>query len=67
VFAQVQISLINTVFTGIYLALVLLSFGVNLPFKKTLIAVTLITGLLPVVGNPISTSPYYGKFVRPSA
>jgi predicted PurR-regulated permease PerM len=54
VFAQVQISLINTVFTGIYLALVLPSFGVNLPFKKTLIAVTFITGLLPVVGNLIS-------------
>ena len=54
VFAQVQISLINTVLTGIYLALVLPSFGVNLPFKKTLIVVTFITGLLPVVGNLIS-------------
>ena len=37
VFAQVQISLINTVLTGIYLALVLPSLGVNLPFRKTLI------------------------------
>jgi predicted PurR-regulated permease PerM len=54
VFAQVQISLINTVLTGIYLALVLPIFGVNLPFKKTLIAVTFITGLLPVLGNLIS-------------
>jgi predicted PurR-regulated permease PerM len=54
VFAQVQISLINTVLTGIYLALVLPAFGVNLPFKKTLIAVTFITGLLPVIGNLIS-------------
>jgi predicted PurR-regulated permease PerM len=54
VFAQVQISLINTVLTGIYLALILPSFGVNLPFKKTLIVVTFITGLLPVVGNLIS-------------
>jgi len=54
VFAQVQISLINTVLTGIYLALVLPLFGVNLPFKKTLIAVTFITGLLPVLGNLIS-------------
>jgi predicted PurR-regulated permease PerM len=54
VFAQVQISLINTVLTGIYLALILPIFGVNLPFKKTLIAVTFITGLLPVVGNLIS-------------
>ena len=54
VFAQVQISLINTVLTGIYLALVLPGFGVNLPFKTMLIVVTFITGLLPVVGNLIS-------------
>jgi predicted PurR-regulated permease PerM len=54
VFAQVQISLINAVLTGIYLVLVLPAFGVNLPFKKTLIVVTFITGLLPVVGNLIS-------------
>jgi predicted PurR-regulated permease PerM len=54
VFAQVQISLINTVLTGIYLALVLPALGVNLPFKTTLIAVTFIVGLLPVVGNLIS-------------
>ncbi|MDQ2963334.1 MAG: AI-2E family transporter [Pseudomonadota bacterium] len=54
VFAQVQISLINTLLTGIYLALVLPIFGVNLPLKKTLIVVTFITGLLPVIGNLIS-------------
>ena len=51
VFAQVQISLINTVLTEIYLALVLPSFGVNLPFKTMLIVVTFIMGLLPVVGT----------------
>jgi predicted PurR-regulated permease PerM len=54
VFAQVQISLINSVLTGIYLVLILPSLGVNLPFRKTLIVVTFITGLLPVVGNLIS-------------
>jgi predicted PurR-regulated permease PerM len=54
VFAQVQISFINTVLTGIYLGLILPSLGMNLPFKKTLIVVTFITGLLPVVGNLIS-------------
>jgi len=56
VFAQVKISLINTVLTGIYLALVLPAFGVNLPFKITLIALTFITGLLPVVGNLVSNT-----------
>jgi len=54
VFAQVRISLINTVLTGIYIALILPSLGVKLPFAKTLVAVTFITGLLPVVGNLIS-------------
>jgi len=54
VFAQVRISLINTVLTGIYLAALLPALGVNLPFRKTLIAVTFVTGLLPVVGNLIS-------------
>jgi len=56
VFAQVRVSLINTVLTGIYLELVLPLFGVNLPFKTTLVAVTLITGLLPVIGNLISNT-----------
>ena len=54
VFAQVKISLINTVLTGIYLAVVLPALGVNLPFKKTLIVLTFIVGLLPVVGNLVS-------------
>lgn len=54
VFAQVKISLINTVLTGIYLAVVLPALDVNLPFKKTLIVLTFIVGLLPVVGNLVS-------------
>jgi predicted PurR-regulated permease PerM len=56
VFAQVRISLINTIFTGIYLAMVLPLFGVRLPLTKTLIAVTFIAGLLPVIGNLISNT-----------
>jgi len=56
VFAQMRISLLNTIFTSIYLAAVLPAFDVHLPFTKTLIAVTFIVGLLPVVGNLISNS-----------
>ena len=56
VFAQVRISLLNTFFTGIYLVLILSLFGVDLPLKKTLIAVTFVTGLLPVLGNLISNT-----------
>ena len=56
VFAQVRISAINTIFTGIYLAIVLPAFGVHLPLTKALIAVTFVAGLLPVIGNLISNT-----------
>jgi predicted PurR-regulated permease PerM len=54
VFAQVRISLLNTVFTAVYLAVALPLFGVHLPLTKTLIAVTFVAGMLPVIGNLIS-------------
>lgn len=54
VFAQVRISLINTLLTALYLAIVLPVLGVNLPFKTTLIVLTFIVGLVPVVGNLVS-------------
>ena len=56
VFAQVRISLINTTFTAIYLAVVLPLFGVHLPLIKTMIAITFVAGLLPVIGNLISNT-----------
>jgi predicted PurR-regulated permease PerM len=56
VFAQVRIAALNTLFTGIYLALVLPLFGVDLPLIKTMIAITFVAGLLPVVGNLISNT-----------
>jgi len=56
VFAQVRISLINTVFTAIYLVVILPAFGVDLPLRKTLIVITFVAGLLPVVGNLISNT-----------
>jgi predicted PurR-regulated permease PerM len=56
VFAQVRIAAINTVFTAIYLAVLLPLFGVHLPLTKTMIAVTFVAGLLPVIGNLISNT-----------
>lgn len=56
VFAQVRISLINTLFTGIFLALILPAAGVHLPLVKSMIAITFIAGLIPVVGNIISNT-----------
>lgn len=56
VFAQVKISAVNTTFTAIYLVALLPLFGVHLPYAKTLVLVTFITGLLPVIGNLISNT-----------
>lgn len=56
VFAQVRISFFNTLFTAIYLVAILPLCGIHLPLTKTLIAVTFLAGLLPVVGNLISNS-----------
>ena len=56
VFAQVRIAALNTLFTGIYLSVVLPFFGVRLPLTKTMLAITFVAGLVPVVGNLISNS-----------
>lgn len=56
VFAQVRISALNALLTGIYLMLVLPALGVQLPFTKTMIVVTFVVGLLPVLGNLISNT-----------
>jgi predicted PurR-regulated permease PerM len=56
VFAQVRIASINAFFTGIYLAVILPLLGVELPLVKTMIAITFVVGLIPVVGNLISNT-----------
>ncbi len=66
ILAQVPISAINTGLTAIYLVIVLPLFGVDLPFKKTLIAVTFLAGLLPVIGNLISNTAIFLVSLRVS-
>lgn len=56
VFAQVWISGINTILSGVFILIVLPMAGVNLPFAKTLVAITFVAGLLPVIGNLISNT-----------
>jgi predicted PurR-regulated permease PerM len=56
VFAQTKISAVNTLFTAIFLLVVLPLFGTPLPFAKSLVIVTFVVGLLPVVGNLISNT-----------
>jgi predicted PurR-regulated permease PerM len=56
VFAQFWISLINTIFTWLYLDVVLRLFGVDVPLVKILVILTFIVGLLPIIGNLISNT-----------
>lgn len=56
VFAQIRIAAINAAFTGLYLMVALPLSGVHLPLAKTMVAITFVVGLLPVIGNLISNS-----------
>jgi predicted PurR-regulated permease PerM len=56
VFAQVRISALNALLTWIYLGVILPAFGVELPFVKTMVLVTFVVGLLPVLGNLVSNT-----------
>ena len=56
VFAQFWISTINTILTAVFLVFVLPLLGAELPFTKTLILVTFIAGLIPILGNLISNT-----------
>lgn len=53
---QGKISAVNTLFTGLYLAVVLPMFGIELPFVKTILMITLIVCCLPVIGNLVSNT-----------
>ncbi|MFP1923634.1 AI-2E family transporter [Lonsdalea quercina] len=56
VFAQVKISLVNTILSAIFILGIMPAFGIRLPFSKTLVVLTFVFGLLPVVGNLISNA-----------
>jgi predicted PurR-regulated permease PerM len=56
VFAQVRISALNTFLTAIYLVLVLPLLGISLPLIKTMVLLTFLVGLIPVLGNLISNT-----------
>jgi predicted PurR-regulated permease PerM len=54
--AQLRVSAINTVLTGIYLLVVLPAFGERVPLSHTLVAFTFLASLLPIVGNLLSNA-----------
>ena len=55
--AQIKISAVNTVLTALYILVVLpFFFGIRLPFATTLVVITFLCGLIPVLGNLISNT-----------
>jgi predicted PurR-regulated permease PerM len=56
VFAQIKISLVNTALTSLYLLGVLRLFGWHLPLTKSVLLITFLCGMLPVIGNLVSNS-----------
>lgn len=56
VFAQAKISALNALLTGIYLLVALPLAGVHLPLAKTMVLLTFLIGLIPVLGNLVSNS-----------
>lgn len=54
--AQVKISVLNTALTALYLLVVLPLFGQHIPFATTIVFVTFVCGLIPVLGNLISNT-----------
>jgi predicted PurR-regulated permease PerM len=56
VFAQARIAALNTLFAGLFLGVLLPLLGIHLPLAKTMIAITFVTGMIPVVGNLISNT-----------
>lgn len=56
VFAQFKISTVNTLATAILLLGVLPALGTPIPLAGTLVGITFVAGLIPIVGNLVSNS-----------
>ena len=56
VVAQLRIAVFNTAMTALYLFVILPFFGFVLPFRGLLCMFTLMTGILPVVGNLLANT-----------
>jgi predicted PurR-regulated permease PerM len=54
--AQLRISFINAVLTGIYLLVVLPMFGYRVPLAPTLVGFTFFASLVPIIGNLLSNA-----------
>jgi predicted PurR-regulated permease PerM len=54
--AQLRISLINALLTGVYLLVILPALGYRVPLAPTLVGFTFFASLLPIVGNLLSNA-----------
>jgi predicted PurR-regulated permease PerM len=54
--AQIEISIVNTALTAVFLFAAEPLFGVRLPLPGTLVAITFLCGLVPVAGNLVSNT-----------
>ena len=54
--AQIKISAVNTTLTALYLLVLLPLFGIKIPFATTLVVITFVCGLVPVLGNLVSNT-----------
>ncbi len=54
--AQIEISAVNTTLTALFVFAILPLFGVVLPLRSTLVAITFLCGLVPVAGNLVSNT-----------
>ena len=54
--AQIKISAMNTLLTAVYLFGILPIFSRRLPFSTTIVLVTFVCGLIPVLGNLVSNA-----------
>lgn len=51
IFAQFKIALVNTILTAIYFFALLPLFGIHIPYAKTMVLLTFLLGLIPIIGN----------------
>lgn len=56
VFAQARIAAINAILAALYLLLLLPLLGIHLPMAKTIVVLTFVIDLIPIIGNLISNS-----------
>jgi predicted PurR-regulated permease PerM len=56
VIAQLKIAVFNSTMTALYLFVILPAFGYQLPFRGLLVLFTLVTGVLPVLGNLLANT-----------